>query len=877
MTYVYTNDPNLKNLYHAMDYDANGNPSLRTNSSLAMNSAAQDPVNKLRVSTPQSLIDTDFEYGLQPTKWEQLALANNRPTAFYDPTSPVTVTNITGAGTRTVTVFTTASITVGTIILIQDSLDYNANGWFYVDTINAGVSFTYTADAIVSAGSKFDSTKTYVFTGNLFSQSSIPLNAAAGAAFTTGSTTITCTTTGAHGLYPGNLIYVFGTTAATSNPPNGAWIVATTPTANTFTFVVAVAPVGAITASAGSNGTLYARPNGSVTHRAFDGGVSFTAGSLSPGASFIRQTRRYFRYQSGKGIQFSTGTSLKPAIFISQLTSTGTTVTVTCNAAHQLSVGTVVLVENASPAAYNGYYTVATVPADNIFTYTATYAPGVSPALGFPIRVTPHSWYGSSNRVGMFDQQNGLFYEFDGQTLYAVRRSSVNQISGTVAVTNRSQVVTGTNTQFADQLTIGDYVVIRGSSYKVLSITSQTSMIISPEYKGQSVAAGGIVSKTVNFKIPQSSWTDPCDGTGPSKYNLNLSRMQMIYMDYSWYGAGTARFGFRGTDGGVIYVNSIVHNNQQYEAYMRSGNLPAHYESSAELPITTLTSSISNTDTTGALINVLDTSRFPPAGVLRISNAGVTGSVEYISYSSKTATSLVIASRAQTGGSGVAETFTYSATAPIGVELASPSSAAAINHWGSSVIMDGRFDDDKSLIFNAGMTSSITVAPGATQPIISLRLAPSVDSGFTGVLGAREVINRMQLKLDSMGLLANGPFLVQARLNGRASGGTFVSAGGSSLAQVAIHTAGQTITGGENAAAFYSDSNGTNQTLSTLDLIEVRDLGTSILGGGTNNNVPTSVNNLYPDGPDVMTITVTNIGSSNQTVLARLSWTEAQA
>ena len=28
-----------------------------------------DPANKFRVSTPQSLIDTDFELGLQPTKW----------------------------------------------------------------------------------------------------------------------------------------------------------------------------------------------------------------------------------------------------------------------------------------------------------------------------------------------------------------------------------------------------------------------------------------------------------------------------------------------------------------------------------------------------------------------------------------------------------------------------------------------------------------------------------------------------------------------------------------------------------------------------------------------------------------------------------------
>ena len=28
-----------------------------------------DPTNKLRTSSPQSLIDTDFEYGIQNSKW----------------------------------------------------------------------------------------------------------------------------------------------------------------------------------------------------------------------------------------------------------------------------------------------------------------------------------------------------------------------------------------------------------------------------------------------------------------------------------------------------------------------------------------------------------------------------------------------------------------------------------------------------------------------------------------------------------------------------------------------------------------------------------------------------------------------------------------
>ena len=40
-----------------------------------------DPTNKLRVTTPQALIDTDFEYGTQQTKWENLGMIDNRPFA----------------------------------------------------------------------------------------------------------------------------------------------------------------------------------------------------------------------------------------------------------------------------------------------------------------------------------------------------------------------------------------------------------------------------------------------------------------------------------------------------------------------------------------------------------------------------------------------------------------------------------------------------------------------------------------------------------------------------------------------------------------------------------------------------------------------------
>ena len=828
-----------------------------------------DAVDKLRVSTPQALIDTDFEYGIQPTKWETLSLQNNRQSCFYDPAAPLTFTGISGAGTRIVTVLTTTPPVVGSVVYIQNSTDFNANGWFYVDTRVAGVSFTYTTFVTIPAASIYDPDRTYIWEGAFYTGCGILLSSVT--AFTYSGTTITCTTAGAHGLEPNNNIYVLTTTAST-NAPNGAWIVATTPTQNTFTFEVLSAPTGTIGNTANAL-TLFARPDGVVEQRAFDGGVAFTAGSVCPNSQTMRQTRRYFRYQSGKGIQFSTGSTLQPALFTTQLSAVGTTVTVTCRFPHNLAVNTTIIVSGCLPVQYNGTYVVTSTPTLNTLTYTVPVAPATTPATGFPQRVSATNWYGSSVRVGIFDLQNGMFFEYDGQTLYAVRRNSVLQINGVSAVTQGSQIVNGTGTQFSSQLDTGDYIVIRGQSYRVLGINSDTQLLISPEYKGATLTTGVIISKTVDNKTPQLQWDDPCNGTGVSGYNLDLTKMQMWFIDYSWYGAGVIRFGLRTTLGTVAYVYTFVNNNNQYEAYMRSGNMPAHYESTAVGPLTKLSATLDSSATTGALIQVSDASQFAPAGSVRITQPGGTGVVEYITYTAKTATTLTIGARAQTGGQLTAQTFTYSATAPVTVTYAAPDTAATLAHWGSSVIMDGRFDDDKSLLFNFGQVANISVGAGVIQPLLSIRLAPSVDNGFTGILGVREIINRMQLKPAELGIYASGPFLIQLRLNGRPNGGTFVNVGGSSLSQVATHAAGQTYAGGESVAAAYTNSNG--QT--TLDLTQVRDLGNSILGGGTNNTVPTTTANLYPDGPDVLTVVATNIGVAAATIQARLTWTEAQA
>lgn len=839
---------------------------------------AQDPVGKMRVSQPQSMIDTDFEYGQQPTKWESIALQNSRQSVYYIPQQPLTVTSITGSGT-TLTIVGTFVVPANTAIYVQNATDQNANGWWY--TIAGGTNtMTVITSAAVSASNSFSAAVTYVYRGFFYSGCGVQVGSNA---FTTdGSTTVTCTTTNPHGLSAGSLIYVVGTTSS-GTTINGAQTVVTTPAANTFTFVNTN---GAVTAAAITNSanttTLFARPAGYVESRSFDGGVAFSAGSTVPNGQLIRQTRRYFRYQSGKGIQFSTGTSLCPVLLVTTLTSSGTTATVTTRYAHNLAVGCTVIIRGAEQGPYNGTFVIASVPSATTFTYTMLGAPGVSPATGYPIRISPINWYGSTVRVGFMDQQNGLYFEYDGQTMYAVWRNSVTQINGTVSVTQGSSAVTGTGTQFSTQLKPGDFIVIRGQSYRVVTIASDTSLFLSPEYRGTTLS-GALVSKTVDTRVPRSQWLDPLDGTGPSGYVLDLTRMQMFYIDFSWYGAGFSRFGLRTSKGQITYVFQFTNNNIQYEAYMRSGNLAAHYESNGVTPTTTLTSTLSNATGAGGVINVADTSGFAPSGVARIQAAGQTGAVEHVSYSAKTGNTLVITARAQTGGAGTAQTFTFSASAPVQVEYASPDTNASLSHWGSSVIMDGRYDDDKSLIFNYGTTTAITTTSTTPIVIMAIRIAPSVDNGTVGLLGAKEIINRSQLQLDSLGLYTTGTgYLINLIMNGFASGAMstgFIApiqqANGitSSLAQIATNTNAVNVTGGESVFAAYSNTSGNT----TLDLSIVRDLGNSILGGGTSNTVPTSQAGFYPDGPDILYIVATPLSSTSSTILARLNWKEAQA
>lgn len=924
-----------------------------------------DPVNKERVSTPQSLIDTDFEYSPQSTKWETLQLTNNRPTVFYDPSRPITPSmieevNIDGnqTGNRMVTVRMRSNalptVQRGDIIFAQDLLDPQANGFFYVYGTSQTTpgSFSYVAKAGARSASVvpsvtgpygqniFDPNKSLFFVCMPYNNAGIPVNANA---ISVNANTITVTTSGHHGLYAGDGVFILNTFTAgggASNAgPDGAWIVNSTPTNNTFTVVLTATPSLANPSNTAGNHVVLPRPNGYLVHRAFDGGVQMNAGAGAPASQIVRQTRKYFRYQSGKGVQFSTGTIFKPTLQLLALSAVNfitprqianstytTSVTAITRVPHGMVPGEDLVITGVNDNNYNGTWEVANVQNDYTLTFllsntvTVTRPPSAS--------IAPGRLVGSNVRVGMFDSQNGLFFENDGTNTYVVRRNATFQISGLARATYNSGVINGIintsqtfeQTQFTSQLQPGDFIVIKGMTYRVVAIESDSLMHITPEYRGSTGSV--IISKVQDLRIPQSDWNiDKLDGSGPSGYNLDQNRMQMVYIDYSWYGAGFIRYGVRAENGNVYYFHKIANNNVNTEAYMRSGNLPTRYEENSLPLITFLTESLPQRGAvgTGDVIRVRDTTFFPPSGIVKLTNPQIGGDIEYIAYGLKTPTTFESVRRAQFGGSTVTpngRTFPVGAgsttpLAPVPVELVSATGilssgflpAQSISHWGSSVIMDGRFDDDSQFIFNAGTEGTpLSVNGGQEAVIAALRVAPSVDSGQRGLLGQRDVLNRMQLKLRAMDIISEGRFRINLYLNSRITGGSlqFLPVSGSSLAQFAQGASNITLNPatGESVFGFFTNPSpitGTPQYTQTVqDLSFVRELGNSILGGGVSDTQPNNIGRIlpaqpsglldvYPDGPDILYVTARNIapplptGTQTLGIISRISWTEAQA
>ena len=580
----------------------------------------------------------------------------------------------------------------------------------------------------------------------------------------------------AHGLVPGDTFITAINSDDGINNHNlaaGSFLATSVPTKESLTFT-ARAP-GTINTQSGIdpiNGTVYPRPDSFFTHRPYDGGVQLGTGGPQHGAQAIRQSKKYIRYQSGKGIMYTTGALFAPSYDLRSVTSdgieVGSTITITTDDNdHGLQIGAVVRMIEIETIGYNGTYVVSDVIDERTVEVAAvSRLESTTAVLGFNAQVSTQGWHGASVRSGVFDDQNGIYWEYDGTNLIVAQRTSTKQCAGIAVARPDTNLITGTNTRFRDQLKSGDRIVIRGMTHVVSHVNSQTEITVTPDYRGVNVAEGVKICLVTDKKVKQSEWNlDRLDGTGASGYNMDPSKMQMIGIEFSWYGAGFIDFMVRGADGNFVYAHRMRNSNVNTEAFMRSGNLPVRYEIINEGQNGQLKLDI---DASVVELPLYDVSFLPNAGTVYIDN-------EIISYVGRDlannklldctrSTQLINfqAGAQRSYSAGPAATH----LAKTGVVLISNTATPLISHWGSAYITDGGFDEDRGYIFSYA-EQGIDVST-VYQTAFLIRLAPSVSNAVVGDLGDRELLNRAQMLLTGLEVTTasgDGAIVIEGILN----------------------------------------------------------------------------------------------------------------
>ena len=650
-----------------------------------------------------------------------------------------------------------------------------------VTSVNeTGGVVTFTTESIEAAvGTSADListvTMTEVTTGAMALDEEITFSALA---------TIEATFTNAHGLVPGS---TFITSVSSDDGSNnhdlaaGSYIATDIPELNKLRFQVR-APGSIDVAGTDIQGEVYPRPDSFFIHRPYDGGVQLGTGGPQHGSQAIRQSKKYIRYQSGKGIMYTTGALFAPSYDLRSLTAedveVGSLITVvTDDNDHGVQEDGIIRILGVETPGYNSGsetavpptfdYVVEEVVDERTFKIRAQRRLGATEAiLGFGSQMSVVAWHGATVRSGIFDDQNGIFWEFDGTNISVNQRTGTRQLAGTIALQVDNNLISGTNTRFTDQLKAGDRIIIKGMTHVVSHVNSQTEITVTPDWRGVVDISGAKANLIVDKKTKQKDFNlDTLDGNGPSGYDIDIAKMQMIGIQYSWYGAGFIDFMLRGSDGNFVFAHRMRNSNVNTEAFMRSGNLPVRYEVTNEGPPGKLTEQLSASATELMLV---DSSFFPDYGTVYIDN-------EIIDFNgndkvNNKLTGLTRGATFENFQAGANRQYTAGVAAThndrTGVVLISQTITPLISHWGSAFITDGGFDEDRGYIFNYAETG-IEIST-TKQTAFLIRLAPSVSNALIGDLGERELLNRAQLLLQSLEVTSDtgaGGIVVEGVLN----------------------------------------------------------------------------------------------------------------
>ena len=208
-------------------------------------------------------------------------------------------------------------------------------------------------------------------------------------------------------------------------------------------------------------------------------------------------------------------------------------------------------------------------------------------AFGRLVTTQPYTIFDSQNRYREDDQfDTGL--TGGGTTTYLSNESSVQMNVGTasgdqvIRQTFRSMpyqpgkglTFLGTFVMAAPKTNLRQRVGYFNTDNGVF--LQQDGTTVSFVLRSNSLPTPGTPSdiRTVN----QADWNvDPMDGTGPSGRVLDLTKNQILYMDFEWLGTGDVRCGFY-VDGQPQICHIFHNDNTQTAVYMQTAILPVRYE-----------------------------------------------------------------------------------------------------------------------------------------------------------------------------------------------------------------------------------------------------------------------------------------------------------
>jgi len=82
----------------------------------------------------------------------------------------------------------------------------------------------------------------------------------------------------------------------------------------------------------------------------------------------------------------------------------------------------------------------------------------------------------------------------------------------------------------------------------------------------------------VENRKTQAQWNiDPCDGTGGSTFVLDITKTQLVFIEFQWLGVGSVTVGFV-HEGAFVPCHTFHHSNSLTTVYMSTPNLPVRCE-----------------------------------------------------------------------------------------------------------------------------------------------------------------------------------------------------------------------------------------------------------------------------------------------------------